>query len=141
MTIFDQTNQRVGIQQGMDNHERQQMLEIVAEKNKEIESLRLELAVCRDTIKPYVENCSRLAADTIKQQEEIESLRMKLELTSASQMRAIGEKDEWKRLAGARQARIDALMFEFCPDDMTADQIAEYEKQQRKVEDMYDPNP
>ena len=51
------------------------------------------------------------------------------------------DRDEWKRLAGARQARIDALMFEFCPDDMTADQIAEYEKQQRKVEDMYDPNP
>ena len=43
--------------------------------------------------------------------------------------------DEWKRRAGARQARIDALMFEFCPDDMTADQIAEYEKQQRKVEE------
>ena len=75
------------------------------------------------------------ATEYSKLEQEIESLRMKLELTSASQMRAIGEKDEWKRLAGARQARIDALMFEFCPDDMTADQIAEYEKQQRKVEE------
>ena len=81
--------------------------------------------------------------------EEIESLRGQLadcqrkhidamELVKKDAMELIKDKwergDEWKRLAGDRQARIDALMFEFCPDDMTADQIAEYEKQQREEE-------
>ena len=45
------------------------------------------------------------ATEYSKLEQEIESLRMKLELTSASQMRAIGEKDEWKRRA--------VMMWEF----------------------------
>jgi len=31
----------------------------------------------------------------------------------------------------AKQAQIDELMWEYCPDDMTSEQIAEYEKHQK----------
>lgn len=31
----------------------------------------------------------------------------------------------------AKQAKIDELMFEYCPDEMTTEQIAEYEKHVR----------
>lgn len=33
----------------------------------------------------------------------------------------------------ALQAKIDALMFEYCPDDMTAAQLIEWASRQRKV--------
>ncbi len=35
-----------------------------------------------------------------------------------------------KEDAESKQAQIDALMFEYCPDEMTQEQIAEYEKHQ-----------
>lgn len=35
----------------------------------------------------------------------------------------------------AAQAKIDELMFEYCPDEMTAEQIAEYERNIRVVAD------
>lgn len=50
--------------------------------------------------------------DAIAIADEIESLRSQVE---------------------AKQAEIDSLMFEYCPDDMTPEQIAEYEKHQRKA--------
>jgi len=38
---------------------------------------------------------------------------------------------EQKQQLAAAQARIDALMLEYCPEEMTQEQIAEYEKHQR----------
>jgi hypothetical protein len=35
----------------------------------------------------------------------------------------------------AQQARIDELMFEYCPDEMTPEQIAEYERHQVAVDE------
>ena len=35
----------------------------------------------------------------------------------------------------AAQDKIDKLMFEYCPDEMTAEQIAEYERNIRVVVD------
>ncbi|GAF85156.1 unnamed protein product [marine sediment metagenome] len=64
--------------------------------------------------------------------EEIESLRKELSeemedhLDTGITLRK--DRDEWKRLAEDRQATIDALMLEHCPDEMTPDQIAEYEE-------------
>lgn len=44
--------------------------------------------------------------------------------------RELGQRDdEIKRL----QAKVDALMFEYCPDEMTQEQIDEYEKHQVKA--------
>ena len=31
------------------------------------------------------------------------------------------------KIIAAKQAKIDALMFEYCPEDMTAEQLADYE--------------
>ena len=36
-------------------------------------------------------------------------------------------------IVAEQQATIDALMFEYCPDDMTSDQITEWAKHQRSV--------
>lgn len=38
-----------------------------------------------------------------------------------------------KRKSDAKQARIDELMFEYCPDDMTREQLDEYARHQRRV--------
>ena len=38
---------------------------------------------------------------------------------------------------GAKQAQIDALMLEFCPDEMTQDQLDEWARNQRKVSEVY----
>ena len=40
---------------------------------------------------------------------------------------------EIARYAQHLQARIDALMLEYCPDEMTPEQIAEWERHQRAV--------
>jgi hypothetical protein len=35
----------------------------------------------------------------------------------------------------AAQARIDELMLEYCPDEMTPEQVAKWAKHQRRVEE------
>lgn len=35
-----------------------------------------------------------------------------------------------RALIGAQQAKIDSLMFEYCPEEMTEEQIAEWGKHQ-----------
>jgi hypothetical protein len=40
---------------------------------------------------------------------------------------------ELARLLGAAQAKIDELMLEYCSDEMTADQIANWERHQVPV--------
>ena len=124
----------------------------VKELKQEIETLKagreeaVKLVLDAGLSTGHADTCGDLMLEVMG---EIESLRGQLadcqrkhidamELVKKDAMELIKDKwergDEWKRLAGARQARIDALMFEFCPDDMTADQIAEYEKQQREEE-------
>ena len=36
------------------------------------------------------------------------------------------------KIIGAKQAQIDALMLEYCPEDMTAEQMADYESAIRR---------
>lgn len=40
-----------------------------------------------------------------------------------------------KQQLGAKQAEIDRLMLEFCPDEMTQDQFDEWARHQRLVKD------
>lgn len=40
---------------------------------------------------------------------------------------------ELERLAAHRQFLIDSLMLEYCPDEMTEEQVANYEKHQTKA--------
>lgn len=64
--------------------------------------------------------CTTLEAQYIEQQEaELADLRTRLETA---------EKD-----AAAKQARIDELMLEYCSDEITVEQIAEYMKHQKPV--------
>ena len=36
------------------------------------------------------------------------------------------------KIIAAKQAQIDALIFEYCPEDMTAEQLADYESAIRR---------
>lgn len=40
---------------------------------------------------------------------------------------------ELRREVNAKQARIDELMIEYCPDEITSEQWAEYERNQRRA--------
>lgn len=44
------------------------------------------------------------------------------------------ESDELREQLAAAQAKIDSLMFEYCPDEMTPEQIAEWGKWQRPID-------
>ena len=41
--------------------------------------------------------------------------------------------ESMRQQLAAAQAKIDELMLEYCPDEMTQEQIAEYAKHQRAV--------
>ena len=43
---------------------------------------------------------------------------------------------ELEREAAAKQARIDALMLEYCPDEMTPEQVAEWARHQRPISEQ-----
>ncbi|MES2730012.1 MAG: hypothetical protein V4621_07980 [Pseudomonadota bacterium] len=46
---------------------------------------------------------------------------------------AYREMEALQRAVQAKQAEIDRLMLEFCPGEMTAEQMAEWERHQRRV--------
>lgn len=45
--------------------------------------------------------------------------------------------NELRREVGAKQARIDELMLEYCPDEMTPEQLEEYSNAQVAVVEVY----
>ena len=45
----------------------------------------------------------------------------------------LAELDKARKSDSAKQAKIDALMFEYCPEDMTTEQIDEWAEHQRPV--------
>lgn len=52
----------------------------------------------------------------------------------ASEVELLRDKCAWlEGHVAAKQARIDALMLEYCPDDMTPEQVAEWERHQVAV--------
>lgn len=52
-------------------------------------------------------------------------------ILAAQRDSALLEAKKWREIAEARQAQIDRLMLEYCPDEMTPEQIAEWSKHQR----------
>lgn len=66
---------------------------------------------------PYIQE---LPCGTFATKEDLifENLRLRVELA------------ECKRDAASKQAKIDELMLEFCPDEMTDEQITEWAKHQ-----------
>ena len=70
---------------------------------------------------------SRLLAESLA---ELERLRTQLhEICERGERLSLAAAAELERL----QARIDRLMLEYCPDEMTPEQIAEWERHQRAV--------
>ncbi|GAG45030.1 unnamed protein product [marine sediment metagenome] len=85
---------------------------------EEIESLREQLALADETT-----NANAKIIKSLRQEIDEQQKRMQDQMDLSN---------EWKRRAEDRQAQIDALMLEHCPDEMTPEQIAEYEKNQEK---------
>jgi hypothetical protein len=80
---------------------------------------------------------------------ESEDLRSKLLMAYEANWKASEELAEWRftnkvdeleRLVNAKQAEIDRLMLEFCPDEMTPEQLATCEASQRFVHMPVFPN-
>jgi len=51
----------------------------------------------------------------------------------AQRAELLAELDKARKSDSAKQAKIDALMFEYCPDEMTTEQTDEWAKHQRPV--------
>ena len=56
-----------------------------------------------------------------------------IEAERRSTLFCIEERAHYKQLAAANQARIDALMMEYCPDEMTGEQITNWQSHQREA--------
>lgn len=50
-----------------------------------------------------------------------------------SDFKCLKERDTARRDCEALQAQVDALMLEFCPEDMTPEQIARWGRHQERV--------
>ncbi len=57
----------------------------------------------------------------------------KNKLSGQANMKLMNEFMEVVKELNAAQAKIDSLMLEYCPDEMTRTQLAEYEKHQKPV--------
>lgn len=66
---------------------------------------------------------------------EAESHAIRARLMAGDMPVAVNPILELTRKVFAQQAKIDALMFEFCPDEMSAEQITEWAKHQRRAPD------
>lgn len=72
-------------------------------------------------------------AEIHKAQEEAEDLRQRLELAEAWTVIWKHAAEYAAREADARQATIDRLMLEYCPDEMTQEQIEQWAASQRSM--------
>lgn len=88
----------------------------------------------------YVADCFRaddgeyyLAADV---DAAVEALRVEVMGLTARAERAEARVAELERAVARAQARIDALMLEYCPDEMTPEQVAEWARHQRPVSEQ-----
>lgn len=87
----------------------------IATLRKELEIERLRLAACGVAALGYFEGC----CDEYKSASLDDVLRMREELEAA------------RKDAESKQAKIDRLMLEYCPDEMTPAQVKEWELNQK----------
>lgn len=67
-------------------------------------------------------------------QRPVDSLVMRLRAMARHEHDDLSVADEAADMIEAMQARIDALMLEHCPGEMTQEQIANWQKHQSKAE-------
>lgn len=89
------------------------------------------------TITFHGEEAKAIADALARKDAEIESLRQQLaSLEQEVEQCCYGESLAFaamRQQLSAAQAKIDELMLEYCPEEKTNEQIAEYEKHQRAV--------
>lgn len=73
----------------------------------------------------------RVAYDLNRLNDEVETLREELRISRQSEKEAWRSERDFAGERSALQAKIDALMFEFCPEDMTPEQRANWCMHQR----------
>lgn len=71
--------------------------------------------------------------DSLRHDPEVAALRAAYNEAIALKGKAFAEVDALRAEVEAKQARIDALMFEYCPDEMTPEQIEEWARHQKRV--------
>jgi len=81
-----------------------------------------------------VEQCEKEISELKK---EIATLRHDLGNAEASARMAIAASEMFEKRCNSQQAKIDSLMIEFCPDEMTDEQISEYSINQKETEHPY----
>ena len=72
----------------------------------------------------------RRACEVCERDAEIDRLRAELKAATESEYAFCVERDQLRAEVARLQARIDALMLEYCPDEMTAEQTAEWARHQ-----------
>jgi len=67
----------------------------------------------------------------------IATLRHDLGNAEAAARMSIAASETFEKRCNSQQAKIDSLMIEFCPDEMTDEQISEYSINQKEAEHPY----
>jgi cell division septum initiation protein DivIVA len=81
-----------------------------------------------------IEQCEKEISELKK---EIATLRHDLGNAESAARMAIAASETFEKRCNSQQAKIDSLMIEFCPDEMTDDQISEYSINQKEAEHPY----
>jgi chromosome segregation ATPase len=105
----------------------------------DIEELKKRLRMMRNAAATGAADAlSQLQAENAELRRELDYAEMaaSAEAKFADEMKAERdaarrELEEAQKDAGAKQAEIDRLMLEYCPDEMTTDQMAEWAAHQR----------
>ena len=87
---------------------------------------------CRTLERALTECTEQLAAERVAHNDWLKSYQSKVTTLQAEVARLKG-------LVAARDARIDALMLEFCPSEMSKEQVANWMKHQRVVPESEGP--
>lgn len=75
--------------------------------------------------------CRSILEDADK---EIQRLREDLQRSESARVALLAENEHYKQQLRAAQARIDALMLEYCPDEMTPEQRENWAANQRAAQ-------
>ena len=94
------------------------MMNIRKKVNDMLEEINVGNYVCNSDIRSVLSEASN-ELDKVTN-ELVQSLRYSLDIA-----------EEYKAIAESNQAKIDELMLEYCPDEMTAEQLEEWAKHQQ----------
>ena len=91
------------------------------------EDAEAKLAQAQEKMGMYERDCTRLVGREAALDKELETLGLKYYAGAYHNLRAEAAEAKLKQA----QAKIDALMLEYCPDEMTPEQMAEWERHQK----------